>query len=154
MYMDPNIQLAESVGRHRVLLERAPDFEPPPRLLILTQVDHGTRIRRRTKRARKSCHMSLGMLLQWCMEVVTRWMDGDWDQHAGTRAVTEEVFRGLDDYMVFPLRPQPGDDCLHYVSVTTWVMGLGMIPIVVDAKQCRGTRFVVHVGAEVSKENF
>ena len=165
MYMDLNIQLAESVTRNPVLLERAPEPEPPPRLHRRAErldadpgrpwfEDQDGEQTSPDELPTAPWHATAVIYgLQTTPEVITFWVDGDLDEHAITNAATDEAFHGLDDHMVFPLRPQPCDDCLHYVSVTTWVMGLGMLPIVIDAKQCRGTRFVAHVGAEITKED-
>ena len=66
----------------------------------------------------------------------------DDNEHSITSLLLEALFEEYDDRLLYPGKPQPDDDLIHYLATSTWVMGMGYVPVLIDNSSYNGTRFM------------
>ena len=157
--IDRDIQIAESITR-RTEVQHAPDPPPPPLLTRSTvEPDHDL-----DRPWFEDAELQQEELQAWpeepwlatavvynfqaTPECISCWVQGDWGENDALQAMSEYLLEDDEDRMLYPLRPQPCDDCVHLFTTAAWIVGQ-FTPIVIDCTQCGGGRFLAHVGNEV-----
>ena len=66
----------------------------------------------------------------------------DDNEHSITSLLLDSLFEDYDDRLLYPVKPQPDDDLIHYLATSTWVMGMGYVPVLIDNSSYNGARFM------------
>ena len=157
--IDRDIQIAESITR-RTEVQHASDPPPPPLLTRSTvEPDHDL-----DRPWFEDAELQQEELQAWpeepwlatavvynfqaTPECISCWVQGDWGENDALQAMSEYLLEDEEDRMLYPLRPQPCDDCVHLFTTAAWIVGQ-FTPIVIDCTQCGGGRFLAHVGNQV-----
>ena len=64
----------------------------------------------------------------------------------------ETLYDADDDRLLYPLRPQPDTDRIHYVATSAWTLGMGLYPVVVDLSEYNGKLVLIYLPALASHD--
>ena len=80
--------------------------------------------------------------LQCESTLMTVWVYGGDTEADVTALVTGVLFRDEEDKLLIPVRPQPTSDIVHFLITATWVLGMGLYPVMLDNTAQGGVRFL------------
>ena len=83
-------------------------------------------------------------------EYTTYWTRTDESVTEVMEAVGENVIDGDEDTFLMPVQPQPFSNMLEVFITSTWVLGLGLVPVLIDLSSYGGGRFLAHLDEPIT----